>query len=148
MAIIVKNIEEVTKELAKQLVRKEMLVERAMLISGEKAVNAQRTTHANDYMDQTGNLRSSIGYVVANNGQIVGESSFSVVKQGIEGGKKGREFAERNANDTGTDIVLTMVAGMEYAKYVQDIHHKDVLYTAELVAEREIKNRLKTIGIK
>ena len=58
---------------------------------GEQVLNAARLS--NSYKDQTGNLRSSIGYVVAVDGEIVQMSSFDVVKNGGRGSKGGKTYA-------------------------------------------------------
>lgn len=48
---------------------------RIMRVVGEDAVNEARSyAKQNDWQDVTGNLRSSIGYVITLNGSIVGEN--------------------------------------------------------------------------
>ena len=50
--------------------------------------------HTPNYIDWTANLRSSIGYVVVVDGEIVGWlDSFQPVDGGADGAQKGREFA-------------------------------------------------------
>ena len=54
---------------------------------GERCLNEARST--NSYKDQTGNLRSSIGYVIVKDGKIVQMSDFTTVKNGREGTQGG-----------------------------------------------------------
>ena len=57
---------------------------------GERCLNEARST--NSYKDQTGNLRSSIGYVIVKDGKIVQMSDFATVKNGREGTQGGAAF--------------------------------------------------------
>lgn len=118
---------------------------------GEEAVKIAR--ERGSYNDITGNLRSSIGYVILVNGKPVlnGESkTFSGVRKigdkeisynGIEGTKQGKKILQKLHGKFPTGIVLIVCAGMKYAAYVEDIHHKDVLATAKLEAE-QLANQL------
>ncbi|MDR0619178.1 MAG: hypothetical protein LBG17_04700 [Bacteroidales bacterium] len=113
---------------------------------GEEAVNAARTQ--GKYKDQTANLRSSTGYVIVENGQIISQSNFPAITStatggtGTKGSTNGREFALSIARMYPQGIALIVVAGMSYAVYVQG-KGLDVLSSAELEAER-----LKNIMIK
>lgn len=104
---------------------------------GEMCVNQARVRHGSggkNYTDQTGNLRSSTGYVIAHNGRIKVGSSFAPAKAGADG-SEGRELAERLATEYRKGYVLVVVAGMHYATYVTARGY-DVLDSAELLAER------------
>ena len=77
----------------------------------------------NTYQDQTNNLRSSIGYVVYNNGVKIAED-FSQSGAGTKGGgatgiEKGKKVAEEAAKEFPNDIVGVVVAGENYALYVE-----------------------------
>lgn len=111
---------------------------------GERVVNEGRT-RAN-FTDRTGNLRSSIGYVVVNDGEIVSESSFEPVKGGGDGARTGKAFAERLARSAGKGIVLIVVAGMNYARYVANRGY-DVTDSAELLAERLVPEMLRKLKL-
>lgn len=100
---------------------------------GEQAVREAR--QRGRYKDRTGNLRSSIGYCVADNGKIVRESSFDVVSGGGEGSRDGAAFLHRLVSGHSSGIVLIIVAGMEYAAYVE-AKNLNVLDSAEQLAER------------
>ncbi len=57
---------------------------------GEEFVTNARQNHT--YRDRTGNLTSSIGYVIVSLGKIVVEN-FEVAEDGEEGLQKGKELA-------------------------------------------------------
>lgn len=103
--------------------------------TGERQRHIPR--HTPNYIDWTANLRSSIGYVVVMDGQIVGKSDFSKMKgidsDGKDGSKKGREYARRLATRFPQGVALIVVAGMDYASYVQRKGY-DVLVSAEQLA--------------
>lgn len=110
---------------------------RKLAIVGERCVNQARyrnKTNGKEYTDQTGNLRSSTGYVIAHNGRIMVGSSFRPIKQGADG-SEGKELAERLATEYRKGYVLVVVAGMHYATYVT-ARGFDVLDSAELLAEK------------
>ena len=112
---------------------------------GEQVLNAARLT--NSYKDQTGNLRSSIGYVVAVDGEIVQMSSFDTVKEGREGSRGGKEYAMQLVRDFPHGIVLIVVAGMNYASYVSAKGY-DVLDSSELLADKLLPQMLQQLGFK
>lgn len=121
------------------------LIIRNLLYVGEQVLNAARSTDS--YKDQTGNLRSSLGYVLVEDGQIVKFSSFETVKQGQDGSKAGAEYAKQLAAQYPTGIVLIVCAGMNYAAYVSAKGY-DVQDSAELLAERLVPQMLKNLGYK
>lgn len=110
---------------------------------GEQVLNQARST--NSYKDQTGNLRSSIGYVVAVDGEVVQSSSFEVVKDGAGGSRDGKSYALDLVKQFPEGIVLIVVAGMNYASYVSAKGY-DVLDSSEVLAERLVPEILKQLG--
>lgn len=110
---------------------------------GERCLNAARET--NSYKDQTGNLRSSLGYVITRDGKIVYQSNFEVVKQGGSGAKSGIQFAKEIVRQFPEGIVLVVVAGMHYAQYVSATG-RDVIDSAELLADKLVPQILKQLG--
>lgn len=112
---------------------------------GEQVLNAARST--NSYKDQTGNLRSSLGYVVAVDGRVADISSFAVVKNGQEGSKTGADYARKLARKYPKGIVLIVCAGMNYAAYVSAKGY-DVEDSAELLADRLVPQMLRQLGLK
>lgn len=104
---------------------------------GEMCRNTALESHK--YKVRTGNLESSTGYVIVDNGNIVQWGGFhGNVKQNQEGEAEGRTFAEGLAAKHSVGLVLVMVAGMQYACYVADMG-LDVLDSAELVADKLLK---------
>lgn len=112
---------------------------------GEQVLNAARST--NSYKDQTGNLRSSIGYVIVKDGSVVRASSFEQVKNGSDGTSKGRSYAESLAARYKNGIALIVVAGMNYAAYVKKRGY-DVIDSSELLAEQLVPQMLRELGLK
>lgn len=111
---------------------------------GEECVRIARENGS--YNDITGNLRSSIGYIVMDNGNIV-QKGASKQYSGTKGnGEQGAAAAESIFTQMQAKfpwgVVLVVVAGMNYAAYVESIHHKDVLTSAELLMEQLAKQRL------
>lgn len=111
---------------------------------GERCLNAARET--NSYKDRTGNLRSSLGYVIVVDGKIKCQSDFEVVLKGDAGAKTGVQFAKEVARQFPEGIVLLVVAGMKYASYVSATG-RDVIDSAELLADRLVPQILRQLGI-
>lgn len=120
-----------------------------MCYVGEQCIKQARDN--GDYNDITGNLRSSIGYCVLQNGKVVKQSAgkrFSGPEgSGLEGSKEGKAFLQKLAGDYPKGIVLILAAGMNYAVYVEAIHGRDVLTSAELLARDLVPQLLKKIGL-
>lgn len=93
--------------------------------------------HQPNYIDSTGNLRSSVGYGVYRDGQQVMVSPFEQVKDGADGTIEGRKLLDKLATKFPSGYVLIVVAGMNYAYYVEARGY-DVLSSSELLAEREL----------
>lgn len=87
--------------------------------AGEKYIQVARKSGS--YQDHTGNLRSSIGYVVFRNGEAVAEN-FEKSSKGSDrqsGVTMARRLAKGVALEVDTDWVLVLAAGMEYAALVE-----------------------------
>tara|TARA_B110001452_G_scaffold28410_1_gene22313 strand:- start:2275 stop:2703 length:429 start_codon:yes stop_codon:yes gene_type:complete len=80
---------------------------------GEQFVNKARVN--GNYSDRTGNLRSSIGYIILHNGNVIDEN----FEGGSKGQSQGKQVAEEVANQYPDGYILIGVAGMEYAAYVE-----------------------------
>lgn len=93
--------------------RKQNQILQTLRFMGETFVNKARLS--GNYQDRTGNLRSSIGYIILNNGEIV-EKNFEGNNEGVD---KGNEIAATVALNYPKGFVLIGVAGMEYAAYVE-----------------------------
>ncbi len=133
------SMREVDASIADFVKEVERLTIRALSFLGEKCViEARDRTQEASWFDQTGNLRSSIGYVIVVNGKIVSMSEFNQVKEGSEGVLTGESLAKRLARDFKTGYALIVVAGMNYAAKVEAMDNKVVLASAELYARREL----------
>lgn len=111
-------------------------------------VGSRCITEARDngnYVDQTGNLRSSIGYAVVVDGQIVRSKVSEQVKEGVAGKGEATAFLSRLASEHKTGICLIVVAGMNYAVYVEG-RGKNVLTSAKLLADRLVPQMLEQLG--
>lgn len=108
---------------------------RVLQYAGERAVNEARGS--GNWTDRTGNLRSSIGYVVCEDGQPIVESDFAgTLPTATEGPETGRVYALRIAAET-HGLALVVVAGMSYAIYVADKGY-NVLSSSQILAEKLI----------
>ena len=116
---------------------------------GEQVVNRARNTSekGHDFTDRTGNLRSSIGYVITVDGQIVSSSDFRPVLTGNEGSGVGQSFAKFLAQQFPTGIALVVVAGMSYAGYVA-ARGFDVLDSSQELAKRLVPRMLDKLKLK
>lgn len=88
------------------------------------------------FTDQTGNLRSSIGYMVFKNGVAIHEG-YSQTKEGSEGVRAGQRLAKKVGSKFPQGLVLVVTAGMNYAVHVESKGH-DVLTSAESLARQEL----------
>lgn len=113
---------------------------RTFAFVGEQCIKRIRDRNGEDsWFDQTGNLRSSIGYGVYNHGKSVLESAFNVVKSGVEGPAKGEQLLNELASKYAETYALVVVAGMEYADYVEAMEKKDVLASTHLWAKGQMQ---------
>ncbi|BES59884.1 hypothetical protein [Dysgonomonas capnocytophagoides] len=145
--------------------RAEFVIMDLLQRTGEEFVKIARLE--GNYIDHTGNLRSSIGYVIVKDGRIIQESSFEKVKgagenmrlvnfktkdgqtvkfatkgasgDGSEGQKEGQQLARDLARIYSKGYVLIGVAGMKYAVIVEAMENKDVLTRAADKADDFIK---------
>lgn len=123
--------------------RVHMLAVRALSYLGEMCViEAKNRPQESSWFDQSGNLRSSIGYVIVHDGKIIQYSEFNQVKQGTEGVKEGKYLAEELASKFSTGYALIVVAGMNYAERVEAMDSKVVLASAELLARQQLPSMM------
>lgn len=107
---------------------------------GEEAVKlAKMIPPERGFKDRTGNLRSSIGYVVLVDGKPV-NVAFAAVKSGHAGVNEGQRLALQVGSKT-EGYALVVVAGMNYAVHVES-KGRDVLTSAEKFAEKEVAKHL------
>lgn len=119
-------------------------VTRALSYLGEQCIVKIRDRSGDDsWYDQTGNLRSSIGYAVYDYGKKFIESTFAVVRQGGQGASEGRKMVNELASKYANVYALVVVAGMNYAEYVEAIESKDVLASTESWARSQVDGYIK-----
>lgn len=110
---------------------------------GEACVKRIRDRSAEEsWIDQTGNLRSSIGYAIYSFGKKEIQSAFGVVKNGTEGSSEGKKMVEELASKYSDTYALVVIAAMEYAEFVEAIESKDVLASTEQYAKKELSKKL------
>lgn len=142
-------------------------------VLGEKCVAEAREHHG--YTDRTGNLTSSIGYVIAKDGEIVRQGGFAPVHgqyenmqhvqyktktgkmvdywakgqsgDGSKGAAEGPAFAREQVSKYPKGYVLIIVAGMNYAVYVADKGY-NVLDSAEILAGKEAPRMMQELGLR
>lgn len=144
---------DIEKELQKRMKRIEDAIVRRLQFLGEKCLIEMRTNKT--YQDQTGNLTSSMGYVIVANGSLIDTHGFnqSVVSMsggagtahGAAGGSIGEALAKEVAARFKSGFVLIVVAGMTYAAHVEARGY-NVLTSAELLAEKELPKMLKALS--
>lgn len=140
------KLDEIHRILMKEAERVDRLTIRALSYLGEQCVIRVRDRGGDkSWYDQSGNLRSSVGYVIAHNGSIIQYSDFNQVKQGSEGAKVGKDLAEELARRYSNDYVLVIVAGMNYAEYVEAMDNKDVLASTELWSIDQVPKMLEKL---
>ena len=136
------EIERYTEE---QIERLKIYILRTFMYIGEACLNKARSTDS--YKDQTGNLRSSIGYIITADGRVIKSSDFAIVKSGSQGAKDGLAYAKKVAKEFPQSVCLIVVAGMKYAAYVSARGY-DVLDSSELCADQMTESLLKKLGFR
>ena len=123
---------------------------------GEECVKYVRDrTPEESWKDHTGNLRSSVGYMVLYDGQPVQQGGFKPTTAPEGNGAQGRAEGEKFLKEVVTQISkensfsLVLVAGMNYADKVEALENKNVLAGAHLFAieewrymEKALKDRI------
>ena len=122
-------------------IQKQQIKRLSML--GEMCVNHARSVPKDlGFEDQTGNLRSSIGYAVFVDGVAV-HSFYEEVKGGVEGTNAGQRLSEK-IGEGSSGVCLVVTAGMHYATYVES-RGRDVIASAEQLAKRELPRMLEKL---
>lgn len=120
--------------------RAEFVIMDLLQRTGEEFVKVARLS--GQYDDWTGNLRSSIGYVIVKDGSIVGRNFQLSEKEGTDkqtGKREGEQLAMDLVKTFTKGYVMIGVAGMKYAVFVEAMENKDVLTRAADKADDFIK---------
>ena len=115
---------------------------------GEACVKEAREN--GNYKDQTGNLRSSIGYAVLMDGAVVEQHNPEQGPRGTDkstGTQTGASYLRQLIADESFSkgIVLIVSAGMNYAAYVEARYNYVVLSSAEQKAPSMVKEILNKV---
>lgn len=125
--------------------RAEEKMYKLMQRAGEEFVKIARDK--GKYTDHTGNLRSSVGYVIVANGRVLSEN-FELSDKGTDKAT-GKQRAKRLTAELATlynkGFVLIGVAGMKYAVIVEAMENKDVISLAASHTEDWIRKQSKTL---
>lgn len=119
-------------------------IRRCLAKLGEECIARIRDRSGDDsWFDQTGNLRSSVGYAIYAYGEKKIQSAFNIVGQGSKGRIEGKRFIDQLASEYLKAYALVVVATMNYANYVEALESKDVLASTELWAKGVIDTRIR-----
>jgi hypothetical protein len=113
-------------------------------LGDESVVRIRNRSTKESWIDHTGNLRSSIGFAVYEQGSKYMESAFSQVLSGTDGSVKGKKMINDLAKEYSRVYALVVVAGMEYAGEVEALESKDVLASTKIWATSIVEQRVKT----
>lgn len=147
MPIKPRSTKAIQQEINRRLERLYQALTNVLIYAGEEVIKYARNPNRRRYKDRTGNLTSSIGYVVLRDGKVMRESDFATVKGDgtskgkLTGSKSGRDFLKSLISEHNNGLVLIVVAGMPYAAYVEAMG-LDVLDSAEIKAEDIVKRLL------
>ena len=125
-------------EISKYLKQQVLLIEKELIYRLEYLV-ADLQNHAKtsaEYIDQTSNLKGSIGGCVLKDGKPISYKGFN--GGGELGNKTGLEYLNSLISEQGSGYVILVVAGMNYASYVENYHNKNVLKKSELKMNRDL----------
>lgn len=112
--------------------------------AGLAFVERMRDRTAPDFFNNiTWNLRSSIGYLLLYNGEVV-ESYFPALQSGELGAVTGDAYAREISASSDYDhgVCLIIVAGMEYASFVES-KDKDVISFASTSFPEDLLEQFK-----
>lgn len=109
---------------------------------GEELAKYARDNH--NYTDQTGNLTNSIGYAVVRNKEMV---YYGTTNQPGAGADSALQTALKMANGCSSTFSLIIVAGMNYASYVEAKGY-NVILPAELKAKKDFPTAMNNLMAK
>ncbi len=131
----------IDRYLAAEVAKRERALVRSVRYIGERAVAEARSSGS--YRDRTGNLRSSVGYMLLHDGRPIGEAGFT--GRGDAGPQRGKAFCRRVVRSFRRGVALVVAAGMPYASHVAALGY-NVLDSAQLEAERGMRSLARRFG--
>lgn len=135
-------------DVAKAIAERKKRIEEAILLRLQR-VGEQFVTNARvnaDFTDRTGNLRSSMGYVILKNGIQLYEN-FEQRAGGKEGEEVAKEVIASLKKKFPSGYVLIGVAGMDYAAAVESNGY-DVISNSANIAVTSLKQAIKQLANK
>ncbi|AZA91130.1 Uncharacterised protein [Chryseobacterium nakagawai] len=143
------NMNQINSYLQERINTLDELMIRNLNYLGVECVNLAK--NLDTYQVQTGNLKNSIGYIIVKHGNIL-NSVFEVKERGPKydsnetpGEVVGENFAKEIAIRYPQGYCLIVVAGMEYASYVEDVHKQPVLQPSQVLAKTRINQIAQSI---
>lgn len=133
--------EQIREILADRVSRLDVAIISNFQYIGEKFVKNAREN--GNYTDRTGNLRSSIGYVILKNGVQIKEN-FRTVSGGKDGLNKAKASAKEAVKAFPKGYVLIVVAGMDYAAAVESKGY-DVITSSSTQAKEDLKRAIERL---
>ena len=131
---------DIHKMMHDKIAKMEKSIQARLIRIGNKFVRDARDNA--DFTDRTGNLRSSIGYVLFEDGKPI-KSDFDQTKEGMLGLKQAEVYANTIAAEyADSRYVLIVVAGMEYAAHVESKGF-DVLTGSSISATADLNKYFK-----
>lgn len=124
--------------------RAEETIFKHLSAAGEKFVKVAR--ESGRYLDHTGNLRSSIGYIIVKDGDVISEN-YQLSEKGTDrhtGLNQGQKLIKEIAEVYPNGYVLIGVAGMDYAACVEARGY-DVISKACIQCEDYLRRASKRI---
>lgn len=116
------------------------ILERLRYVGEQFVANARNKA---DFTDRTGNLRSSIGYIIMKDGRQIYEN-YEQRAGGPDGEAKAKEAINEAKKKFPQGFVLIGVAGMEYAAAVESKGY-DVITSSAIVAEGALKRAVERL---
>ena len=117
----------------------EVRIYNLLLRAGEEFVKLAR--EKGQYQDHTGNLRSSIGYVIVKDGKII-HQDYQTSNRGTDratGKMRAAQMAQELALIHNKGYVLIGTAAMKYAAAVEALENKDVVTFAATEMEEFVR---------
>jgi hypothetical protein len=139
MGFKLKSKTAIKKYIAEYEKRMKQVVLNRLILIGEQFVKHSR--ELTTYDDQSGNLRSSIGYVVLDYGKTI-KQNFETSGKGTDqdtGKNEGINFINSLKNDFLVGYALICVAGMEYAAAVES-RGRDVITGSSQLAIKQLES--------
>ena len=113
-------------------------------LGDECVVKVRDRAETESWINQTGNLRSSIGFATYDRGKKYMMSTMSTVLKGKEGSAAGKKMIDELAKEYANVYALVVIAAMEYASYVEAVESKDVLASTTTWAKGVVEGRINT----